>query len=382
MIASHVPALTRPTRHHLVLATAATGLAAVIAVTAVSMAGPARAAGPPDPGLGTALDYSVLAGEGVTNTGSTTVVGLVASAGIQTTVADNGAISPPGNVRRGANLAVSAAKADLLVGYGQAAAAPVIPNTPLLGEIGGQTLTGGTYTRAGSLGFTSTLTLDGENDPSSVFIIQVAADFNVASSAQVVFTRGAQACHVYWQIGNDAVIGTNTDFQGTILAGNDISAQTGATFAGRLLSNVGAITLDSNTFTSPVCAAATTAPPSSATPTATTPAPTATTRPTPRPTKSTGSGKGGSNSDSDGGSSDGTGGGSDSDSDGSDGGAGDSDSVGGDDSDADAGTSSSTGIPDAGGPPLFLAPVGALAVLVGAGLVMASRRRQHGAHRG
>ncbi|MBD8607531.1 DUF3494 domain-containing protein [Aeromicrobium sp. CFBP 8757] len=377
MIASHVPALTRPSRHHLVLATAATGLAAVIAVTAVSMAGPARAAGPPDPGLGTALDYSVLAGEGVTNTGSTTVVGLVASAGIQTTVADNGAISPPGNVRRGANLAVSAAKADLLVGYGQAAAAPVIPNTPLLGEIGGQTLTGGTYTRAGSLGFTSTLTLDGENDPSSVFIIQVAADFNVASSAQVVFTRGAQACHVYWQIGNDAVIGTNTDFQGTILAGNDISARTGATFAGRLLSNVGAITLDSNTFTSPTCAAATTPPPTTATTAPVTPAPSASTRPTPRPTRSTDSSDGGS-SDGDGGSSDG----SDSDSDGSDGGAGDSDAAGGD-SFADGGTSSSaTGIPDAGGPPMYLAPVGVLAVLLGAGLVVASRRRQHGSHRG
>ncbi|MFC5677195.1 ice-binding family protein [Aeromicrobium endophyticum] len=377
MIASHVPAPTRLVRHHLPLAGAAAGLAAVIAVAAVSMAGPARAAGPPDPVLGSALDYSVLAGEGVTNTGPTTVVGLVASAGIQTTVTDNGAISPPGNVRNGANAAVTAAKAELLIGYGQAAAAPVSPKTPLLGEIGGQTLTGGTYTRAGSLNFTSTLTLDGENDPSSVFIIQVAQDFDVASSAQVVFTRGAQACHLYWQIGNDAVIGTDTAFKGTILASNDISAKTNATFAGRLLSNVGAITLDSNTFTDPTCAASTpsTSAPTSSAPVA--PAPTATKKPTPKPSKSTGSdkSKGGRGDDSsDGGSSDGAG-----DSDGSDGGAGDA--GGGSDSDADGTTSTSTGIPNAGGPPMFLAPVGAIAVLAGAGLVVASRRRRPGAHR-
>ena len=375
MITSHPSALVRHSRHHLSLAAAATGLAAVIAVTAVSMAGPARAAGPPDPVLGSALDYSVLAGEGVTNTGPTTVVGLVASAGIQDTVTDNGAISPPGNVRNGANAAVSGAKAELLIGYAQAAAAPVNPKTPLLGEIGGQTLTGGTYTRAGSLNFTSTLTLDGENDPNSVFIIQVAQDFDVASSAQVLFTRGAQACHLYWQIGNDAVIGTSTAFKGTILAANDISAKTNATFQGRLLSNVGAITLDSNTFTSPACAAST---PSTSAPTSSapvTPAPTATKKPTPKPSKDSGKSKGGRDDDSSkgGGSSDGG-----SDSDGSGGGAGGGGS--GSDADTDGSTSTSTGIPNTGGPPMFLAPVGAIAVLAGAGLVVASRRRS-GSHR-
>lgn len=378
MIASHVLAPKRPARHHLPLAAAAIGLSAVIAVAAVSMAGPARAAGPPDPGLGSALDYSVLAGEGVTNTGPTTVVGLVASAGIQTTVTDNGAISPPGNVRNGANAAVTAAKAELLIGYGQAAAAPVDPKTPLLGEIGGQTLTGGTYTRAGSLDFTSTLTLDGENDPSSVFIIQVAQDFDVASSAQVLFTRGAQACHVYWQIGNDAVVGTNTAFKGTILAGNDISAKTGATFQGRLLSNVGAITLDSNTFTDPTCAAATTATPTPTSSAPAVPVPTATKSPTPRPSKSTGSPKGGPDDSSKDGSSDSDG---RSGSDGSDGGAEGTDGSGSG-SDADGSTTTtSTGIPNTGGPPMFLAPIGAIVLLSGAGLVVASRRRRPGAHR-
>ncbi len=380
MIASHSPALKRPARHHLVLATAAVGLSAVIAVTAVSLAGPARAAGPPDVGLGTAAQFAVLAGDGITNTGTTNVTGQVGSFATRT-VTDNGAIQPPANVRRDpTDLVVPGAKADLLTAYTQAAGAQT--NTTALpgNNIGGLTLVGGTYNRAGSLGFTGTLTLDGENDPNSVFIIQVGADFTTATGAQVLLTRGAQACHVYWQIGNDAVVEVDTAFKGNILAGNDISAKTRATFEGRLLSNDGAVTLDTNTITLPTCTTATTPAPT-ATTAPVTPAPTATTRPTPRPTKSTGGGKGGS---SDGGSSDSDGGSSNSDSDSSDGGgAGDSDAAGGTDSDSGSGTSSSaTGIPNAGGPPLFLAPVGVLAVLAGAGLVMASRRRQHGSHRG
>ena len=378
MIASHVHASTRPARHHLALATAATGLATVIAVAAVSMADPARAAGPPDIGLGTASQYSVLADEGVTNTGPTTVVGLVASGASITTVTDNGAISPPGNVRQGASAAVTTAKSNLLDAYNQAAAAPTTPKPPLPADIGGLTLVGGTYTQASSLGFTGILTLDGENDPNSVWVIQVGESFSTSTGAQVLLTRGAQACHVYWQIGEDAVIETGTAFQGTMLAENDISARTGATIKGRLLSNVGAITLDTNTFTSPACAAAT-PPASSSAPVA--PAPTATKTPTPKPTKSTGSGKSKGDRDedsSDDESSDGSGG---SGSGGSDGDAGGADGAAGTDADADGSTSTSTGIPNTGGPPMFLAPVGAVVLLAGAGLVVASRRRRPGAHR-
>jgi len=375
MIASHVLALKRPARHHLALATAATGLAAVIAVAAVSMADPAHAAGPPDIGLGRAAQFSVLADEGVTNTGATTVIGLVGSGPTQRTVTGGNTITPPDNVRVGPDGDVDGGKADLLVAYGQASGAQVGSTTLTAPDIGGPTLVGGTYTKSGSLGFTGTLTLDGENDPNSVFIFQVAANFTVENSAEVLLTRGAQACHVYWQIGNDTTIGTGVKFKGNILAGNDISANTGSTFQGRLLSNDGAITLNNNTFTNPACAAATT--PTSSAPAA--PAPTATKKPTPKPTKSKGSAKskGDRDKDSSGeGSSDGSGGSGDS---GSGSNAGGADGAAG--SDADGTTSTSTGIPNAGGPPMFLAPVGAGVLLVGAGLVVASRRRRPGAHR-
>jgi hypothetical protein len=344
-------------------------LAAVTAtVAAVTFAGSAQAAGPPDVNLGTAAQFAVLGSEGITRTGPIVVTGLVGSS--PQGISGTGVITPSGVERGVADGVVLTAKADLLTAYGQAAGAKT-PTTLLAGSIGaGQTITGGTYKEAGSLSFTRALTLDGENDPDSVFIIQVGQDFTAATGASVVLTRGAQACHVYWQIGNDAVIQTGVQFQGNILAGNDISALTGATFVGRLLTNDGAVTLDTNTITRPVCTTATTPPPGTptATPTPTTPAPTASTPSPPRSTPTPGRGTTGTPGDDD----------DDFD---------EGQALGGPTGDSDSGTPTaagapsgsgapSTGLPDTGGPSRLLAPFGAAAVLVGAGLVLATRRRR------
>jgi hypothetical protein len=368
-------ALSRTRKPALPLAAALAAMTTVVVVAAVSFASTARAAGPPDIRLGTAAAFSVLASDGVTRTGPITVTGLVGSA--PTGISGTGVITPTSNERGVASGEVTTAKADLLIAYGQAAAAQT-PTVALSADIGNQTLTGGTYNRAGSLGFNGALTLDGENDPNSVFVIQVAQDFTVETGASVVLTRGAQACRVYWQIGNDAVVKVGVPFQGNILAGNDITAQTSATFVGRLLTNTGAVTLDTNTITNPICATATTSPPT--TPTATTPAPTTAspTRPTPRPTRTTparGRDDADDSSDTDGsdGSESGTDGGSDGDggsSTGTDGG-----------SDGDGFTTTGTpGLPDAGGPPWFLAPLGGVVVLAGLGVAVAARTPR-GLHR-
>lgn len=381
MTATYAWALKRPSHHQLTLATAAAGLATVIAVTAVSLAGPARAAGPPEPPLGTTSQFGVLAGSGITNTGATTVTGDLGTFPTPT-ITGSASITTTGTIRGGDSV-VQGAKPDLVTAYNNAAGAQ--PPAALDADAGGKTLVAGVYRQASALQLTGVLTLDGQGDASSVFIIQVGSDFTSASASSVSLVNGAQACHVYWQIGGSATFGTGTAFKGNVLALTSITANNLATFDGRLLARNGAVTLDTNTITRSACTPTTTTPAPTATATTApvTPAPTATKRPTPRPTKSTGGGKGGS---SDGGSSDSDGGSSNSDSDSSDGGgAGDSDAAGGTDTDTDSGSgtsSSATGIPNAGGPPLFLAPVGALAVLAGAGLVMASRRRQHGSHRG
>ncbi|MET1038367.1 MAG: ice-binding family protein [Aeromicrobium sp.] len=370
-------AITRTRKPVLPLAATVAAMTTVVAVAAVSFASSARAAGPPDVLLGTAADFSVLGHDGITKTGPIAVTGLVGST--PTGISGTGVISPSGVERDIADVDVAIAKADLLIAYGQAAGAQT-PTTALAADIGNRTLTGGTYNRAGSLGFTGTLTLDGENDPNSVFIIQVGQDFTTATGASVVLTRGAQACHVYWQIGNDAVIEVDTAFKGNILAGNDISAKTRATFEGRLLTNTGAVTLDTNTITNPVCATATTPAPTVTTPAPTTTTPTATpTRATPRPTATTparGRGGAGDSDDSDDSDSDGGGSGSGGPT-GTDGGG--TTSGGGSDGDGSS-TTSTPGLPDAGGPPWYLAPLGGVVVLAGLGVAIAARAPR-GMHR-
>jgi uncharacterized membrane protein YgcG len=365
-------AISRTRQPALSLLAAVAAGTTVIVVAAVSFASSARAAGPPDILLGTSAQFSVLAGEGVTNTGITTVEGQVGSFET-TTVTDNGEIRPPANVRRGPDTVVSDAKGDLLAAYNQAAASPT--SATLTGQIGNQTLTGGAYFQAGDLDFTGVLTLDGENDPNSVFVIKVGNSLTTGTGSSVVLTRGAQACHVYWQIGADAVVEVGNQFIGTVLAENDISAKTGATFDGRLLSNNGAVTLDANVIGASPCAAATTAPPATTTPAPTTATPTR--KPTPKPTKASPTrGGGGGSDDSDSGTDGGGGGGGSSDSDsGTDGGGG-----GGGGSDADSTYTSTPGLPDTGGPPQYLAPLGGVAVLAGLGLVIAARNRK-GLHR-
>jgi hypothetical protein len=108
----------------------------------------------------------------------------------------------------------------------------------------------GVYNSASDLLLDGDITLDGLSNPDSLFIFQAATQaLEVRSGSRVFLINGAQACNVYWQVGSSATIGTNAQFVGTVLAATSISAQTGATIDGQLLSsalNAGAVTLDDN----------------------------------------------------------------------------------------------------------------------------------------
>ncbi|MET0447406.1 MAG: ice-binding family protein [Aeromicrobium sp.] len=350
-----------------------------IAAAAVSFAGAAEAASPPDIRLGTAARFGVLAADGVTNTGPTTIAGDVGSAPT-TSVTDNGVITSSGVVRTGPDNVVSNAKADLLTAFGQAAAAqPTVTGIPA--DLTGRTLVAGTYRQASSLLLTGNVTLDAENDTNAVFVIQVGADFATGPGASVTLVRGAQACRVYWQIGNSATFDTTTSFKGNVLAYQDISAATAATFEGRLLTNTGAVTLDTNVISAPGCAAIVPRPLTASPSLVVTPVKKATPKPARTSTSPTDSDDSSDSDDSDD---------SDSSEDSNDSGTSESDTdtsggttvtEGGGGSDSDGSTTTSTpGLPNTGGPPWFLAPLGGLVVLAGLGVVVAARTPR-GMHR-
>jgi len=232
---------------------AAVAIALVVAIGA--MAGPgADAAGPPTLILGTAADYSVLAGTpSVSNTGPTTTdrsVGIhPAAAVIGFGGAPNGTVG--GTIEAGTPVAATA-KADLATAYGVAAAAPV---TATYAALGGRTLVGGVYNSGGAtLDLTGVLTLDAQFDPSSVWIFQATSDLVTASSSYVAFVNGASPCNVFWQVTSSATLGSGSTFVGTILALTSITVADGVTVYGRALARNGLVSLINDRFLTLACA--------------------------------------------------------------------------------------------------------------------------------
>ncbi|HEV2759647.1 MAG TPA: ice-binding family protein, partial [Acidimicrobiales bacterium] len=203
-------------------------------------------------GLGTAESFAVLAGAGVTNTGPTVITGNL---GACPTPAVTG--FPPGVVVGGvihaANPVCFQAQSDLTTAYLDAAGRAPTVTYPGVKDLGGLTLAPGVY-KADAFTITGTLTLDAQGDPDAVWIFQAGSTLITAVNSNVTLINGAQACNVFWQVGSSATLGVGSTFIGTILALTDITANTNATVQGRLLARNGAVTLDSNTVTRPVCA--------------------------------------------------------------------------------------------------------------------------------
>jgi hypothetical protein len=125
---------------------------------------------------------------------------------------------------------------------------------PIVGDLGGKTLTPGVYNSASSIGLTGVLTLDGRGDSNSVFVFQAGSTLTTASASQVKLINGAKSSNVFWQVGSSATLGTGSTLRGTILALTSITVTTGVTVDGRVLARNGAVTLDTNTITAPTSA--------------------------------------------------------------------------------------------------------------------------------
>ena len=196
--------------------------------------------------LGSAANYGALAGSEVTNSGLTTVSGLVGVyPGSSITGFPPGiALSPP----QAGTATELAAQSDLTIAYGVASS--LTPTTTGLGDLVGQTLVAGVY-QGGVLSLSGDVTLDGEGNTDAVWVFQADSALNIASNSRVLLTNGANACNVFWKVGSSANIDTAADFVGTVLADQAIFARTGASIEGRLLARIAEVTLQTNDITVP-----------------------------------------------------------------------------------------------------------------------------------
>lgn len=233
-------------------------------------------------GLGTADSFAVLAGSGITNTGPTTITGDV---GTFPTPSETGfgSVTLIGTNHAG-DAVTQGAKNDLVAAYNDAAGRTPVTNVPV--ELGGSTLLAGVYTSP-TLGLTGTLSLDAEGNPDAQFIFLAGSTLITESNSRVLLLNGADPCRVVWQVSSSATFKTGTRFIGDVLAYTSITAQTAATFQGRLLARNGAVTLDTNTITNANCAVPASISPSPNPSTSTEPTESAIETPTPTATPGT-----------------------------------------------------------------------------------------------
>jgi hypothetical protein len=192
--------------------------------------------------------FGVLAGTTVTNTGPTVAIGNVG-------VSPGSAITgfPPGSVTgtiHSADGLAGTAQTELTTAYNSVAAAG--PSTTIAAALGGLTFFPGVYNTGSSFGLTGTVTLDALGNPNAQFIFQAATTLTTASNSTVLLINGAQASNVFWKVGSSATLGTNSFFSGNILALTTITLTTGSSLQGRALARNGAVTLDTNTVTTPM----------------------------------------------------------------------------------------------------------------------------------
>ena len=202
--------------------------------------------------LGTTSSFSVLAGSTITNIGPTTMSGDL---GLSPGTSVTGAPQVLGQTHVDDAVAIGA-KSSLTTAFNDAASRPSTGSAGA--DRAGQSFLPGVRTASSSLLLSSgAVTLNAQGDPNAVFIFQIGTTLTTGSATKVLLINGAQACNVFWEVGSSATLGTGTQFVGTIMAGESITAGTASTIEGRLLAQTAAVTLESNTITTSACASQT-----------------------------------------------------------------------------------------------------------------------------
>jgi hypothetical protein len=213
------------------------------------------AANPTPVDLGSASDFAILAGSGITIGGPAIITGDIGTYPSPPTVTGLANATFVTGSDQTANTGVMMAAQNALTTAFNAATAQGSSPTMSYGAVnfGGDTLTAGVYSASSSIGITGTLTLDAANNPNAVWIFLAGSSLTTAAGSagdplsSVILENGAQASNVFWIVDTSATLGTYSDFVGNILASASITANTGATVDGRLLAESGLVTLGGDT---------------------------------------------------------------------------------------------------------------------------------------
>ena len=196
--------------------------------------------------LGTAANFSILGGAGITFSGATTLTGDIGTFPTATIAGAGNASFVSGSNHAG-DAFTQAAKTDLAAAYADAAGRVV--DLTVGTQLGGTILAPGVYDSvAGTFAITGNLTLNGNG----VYVFKMLSTLDTAIGSQVLLSGGAQAANVFWQVGSSATFLDSSIFVGNVLAATSITAGIGMVVDGRLLAQNGSVTMGgTNAVTAP-----------------------------------------------------------------------------------------------------------------------------------
>jgi hypothetical protein len=194
--------------------------------------------------LGTADQFGLLGGSGITNVSAHTfIIGDVGSSPTPTVKG-----LKPGQVKGHLFLKSSPVTAQgqkgLTTAYNQAASAHC--GTTLTGvNLGGMKLIPGVYCFTSAAQLTGTLKLDAQGNSNAQWIFQIGTTLTTAPNSKVVVNlsgKGGRGCNVYWQVGSSATVGKSSILVGKIMALTSVTLN-GGVLRGKALARNGAISI-------------------------------------------------------------------------------------------------------------------------------------------
>jgi len=213
------------------------------------------AIGPGPVALGTAGNFAILAKAGISTVPLSVIVGDIGVSPAAATSITGFSLTrvPAGTYSLSAQVVgkvyaadytpptpvqLTTAVGDMLTAYSNSGPAVLAPPnfTPVSGNLGGLTLTGGIYKFLGAVSIPTSFTISGSATDTWVFQVGPASTLTQFKSTSVFLSGGARAENIFWQVPGAVLIGAGATFQGILLAATSVTLNTGATLNGRILS--------------------------------------------------------------------------------------------------------------------------------------------------
>jgi len=199
--------------------------------------------------LGTTSGFAIFTKAGaITNTGgATSITGDVGSFSVTPTGFTAGTVT--GTIYNFGDPLLTTAAADVTTAYSDLSATTTgfVLTTPLENQV----LVAGVYSSVGAITLNGDVTLDGQGNANSIFIIKINGAFAVGLNSNIILTNSASLSNVYWQVGGQFDLGAGSVFRGTVVGDGAINLFDGSSVLGRVLTVAGAITVSNSVVTIP-----------------------------------------------------------------------------------------------------------------------------------